>query len=344
MRNRRTDNTAHLLSHASAGESASVTAFTTAQSRAYGYGRGALRGTSVRRELRGVYLPAWVDRSLASRVEAARRVLPADVRPDGVTALHLLGVSVGDDETLRFVSAHPHQVRRPGVRVRRSALALSAEMGEPEAAFASAARELDLVDLVAAGDWLVRLELTTPEQLVRSAAAVRGPGTARARRAAALVRRRVDSVQESRLRLALVLAGLPEPEVNPTVRARGRLVGRVDLLLGRWRVVIEYEGDQHRVDRRQWNRDVLRQELLVTDGHSLVRITAERMRSPRAVVLGVHQALVEHGYDGPAPVFGPEWRTLFAAARQRTRHAGNEVRERAAAALTPSARPPRPAP
>lgn len=53
----------------------------------------------------------------------------------------------------------------------------------------------------------------------------------------------------------------------------------------------------------------------MADDHVLLRVTAERMCSPRAVVLGVHGALVAHGYDGPAPDFSPEWRTLFATAR-----------------------------
>ena len=224
-------------------------------------------------------------------------------------------MEVGTEQPLRFVTAHPHQVRRVGVRVRRSTEEAVRDAGGPEAAFVAAARELDLVDLVAAGDWLVRLEVTTVERLVRAATSARGHGCARARRAAALVRERVDSVQETRLRLAIVLAGLPEPEVNPDVRVGGRLLGRVDLLLRVWRVVIEYEGDQHRTDRRQWNRDVWRQERLVEDAHTLVRVTAERMRSPRAVVLGVHQALVGRGYLGSAPVFDPEWRILFATAR-----------------------------
>ncbi len=290
-------------------------AFTTAQAREHGYGRGALRGRFVRRELRGVYLPAWADRSLAARVDAARRVLPGDAQPDGVSALHLLGIEVGAEDPLRFVTTHPHQVRRPELRVRRSSREVVEAAGRPAGAFVAAARELDLVDLVASGDWLVRLDLTSPEDLVRAAGAARGQGSARARRAAALVRRRVDSVRETRLRLALVLAGLPEPEVNPSIRAKGRQVGRVDLLLRRWRIVIEYEGDQHRLDRRQWNRDVWRQERLVEDDHTLVRVTAERMRSPRTVVLGVHQALLEREYDGPAPKFSAEWRALFTTAR-----------------------------
>ena len=92
-------------------------------------------------------------------------------------------------------------------------------------------------------------------------------------------------------------------------------MGRIDLLLRPWRIVVEDERDQDRLDRKQWNRDVWRQECLVEDDHTLVCMTAERVRPPRVVVLGVHQALLERGCDGPAPVFNPEWRTLFATAR-----------------------------
>jgi hypothetical protein len=46
-----------------------------------------------------------------------------------------------------------------------------------------------------------------------------GLGGARlARRVAGLVRKGVDSAMETRLRLLIVLAGLPEPEVNVIVR------------------------------------------------------------------------------------------------------------------------------
>ena len=129
-------------------------AFTTAQAQEHGCGRAALRGRSVRRELRGVYVPAGAGRSLLTRVDAARRVLPSDARPDDVTALHLLGIEVGGEEPLGFVTAHPHQVRRPRLRVRRSTAEVVETAGRPAPAFVPAARELDLVDLVDSGDRL----------------------------------------------------------------------------------------------------------------------------------------------------------------------------------------------
>lgn len=295
--------------------------FTTSEAGALGLGRGRLRGSIASRQLRGVYVVADDEVSEATRIRAALRVLPSGTLADGVSALRLRGVDLGEAAPLRFVTSHPHPVRRPEVRVRRASvtprgvLVCQVPALGPEDAFVSAALELDLVDLVAAGDWLVRLGHTTPADLLAAGADARGRGARSARRAASLVRERVDSVRETELRLAIVLAGLPEPETNPVVLARGRRVGRVDLFLWAYRTVIEYEGDQHRTDRAQWNRDIYRQEQLVGDGNSLVRVTAERMRSPRAVVLTVYDAIVKGGYRGPAPTFDPEWRRLFATVR-----------------------------
>lgn len=265
-----------------------------------------------------MYVEAFVEECLDTSIAAAWLVLPNDVLLDGVSALHGLGVEVGAPRPLRFVSAHPHQVRRPGIHVRRVQRlpAADVEGGRVSApvAFATAARELDLVDLVAAGDWLLRLGLTTWGELVAVPATYRGAGAALARRAAGLVRERVDSPRETRLRLCLVLAGLPDPEVNPVLTVRGRVVGRVDLLLRRWRVVLEYEGDQHRTDARQWNADIGRHEQL-GDEWRLIRVTSQRMDHPRAVVSQVVRALRAGGWDGPDPTFSEEWHRLFPTAR-----------------------------
>ncbi|WP_204912214.1 hypothetical protein [Microlunatus spumicola] len=293
--------------------------FTTAQARDAGLTPAGLRGPAVRREHHGAYVEAFIEPDLAVSIAAARLVLPADALLDGVSALQALGLDLGSPRPLRFVSAHPHQVRRPGIRVRRVRARPSAgphpgSLG-PVPALLAAAQELDLVELVAAGDWLVRWDLTTQAALVAAAAQHHGRGAVLARRASALVRDHVDSVRETRLRLCLVLAGLPEPEVNPIVSLDGRRIGRVDLLLRRWRVVIEYEGDQHRTDRRQWNTDISRHEQLAVTGATLVRVTGERMRHPRAVVALVVSALRAGGWAGPDPVFDEEWHRLFPSAR-----------------------------
>lgn len=83
-----------------------------------------------------------------------------------------------------------------------------------ECTFLDLADSLDLVDLVVLCDSMVKLGLVTPQRLVEAAASFKGRSRALARRAASLVRAEVDSPMESRLRMLIVLAGLPEPVVN----------------------------------------------------------------------------------------------------------------------------------
>jgi hypothetical protein len=78
-----------------------------------------------------------------------------------------------------------------------------------------------------------------------------------------------------------------------------------------YRLIIEYEGDQHRTDRNQWNRDIDRQEDFARDKWALIRVTSERARWPRQLVRAVHKALKANGYDGPPPEFGELWIGLF---------------------------------
>jgi very-short-patch-repair endonuclease len=74
----------------------------------------------------------------------------------------------------------------------------------------------------------------------------------------------------------LVLAGLPVPECNLVIGDDHGPIGRVDLVYVAYRLIIEYEGDQHRTDRFQWNRDIDRQELFTRAHWTLIRVTSER--------------------------------------------------------------------
>jgi very-short-patch-repair endonuclease len=88
-------------------------------------------------------------------------------------------------------------------------------------------------------------------------------------------------------------------------------IGRVDLVYVAYKLTIEYEGDQHRTDRHQWNRDIDRQEDFARDQWTLIRITSERARWPRRLVHTVYQALRANGYNGPLPEFSELWVSLF---------------------------------
>ena len=300
--------------------------FTTAEALRAGLTERQLRGPYVRRLFHGVYVAADREVDEVVRVRAALRVLPPDTLVTGVTALRWLGAPV-DPAPLQFCSEHPHPIDRAGLRVTLVKTLPPAEdrIVSPEHAFVSAARHLDLVELVAAGDWLVRKILTSRASLTSYAARYRGHGARHARRAAGLVRDRVDSVRETRLRLCLVLAGLPEPDCNLTVMVGDLPLGKPDLSYWKYRVLLEYEGDHHRTDRNQWNVDILRFEEFSAEGWESIRVTAVRMRRPRDLVLRVHRALVARGYEGPAPSFSEEWRAIFETLPERTSHRLGQV-------------------
>jgi hypothetical protein len=287
--------------------------FPVAEALAAGISRRMLRGTRFRVVTRGVYATATVPKSYSTFVRATLLTLPITTIVTGVTGLRLYGVLVGAELPLRFATTHPHQVRRQGVDVTR-VKHLPPQRGHiavPEHCWMVAAGVLDLLELVTAGDWLLRKRRTT---LAKLEAYVRGNssrGCQSARAAVALVRERVDSPRETRLRLCLVLAGLPTPECNIVIGDDNGPIGRVDLVYVAFKIIIEYEGDQHRTDRGQWNRDIDRHEDFARDHWTLIRVTSERLRWPRQVVRGVFDVLRSAGYEGPEPTFDQAWSNLF---------------------------------
>ena len=99
-----------------------------------------------------------------------------------------------------------------------------------------------LYDLVVLGDSLVKKERVTTALLVEAAATFRGRSRALARRAAGLVRAEVDSPMESRLRMLMGLAGLPEPVINHKISwPDGSVRFRFDLSYPEHQLVIEYD-------------------------------------------------------------------------------------------------------
>ena len=262
--------------------------FTYEEALAQGVSRRALQGRSVRRLHRGVYVAADLRLTLNVRVDAALCALPRETVAAGVTALRLMGLDLGPTAPLRFLTRWPIQRRLAGAVVSRVVTMPPHERGrlKAEPAFVTAADQLDLVDLVAAGDWLVRRRRTSPRALSAYVAEASGRGSVRARRAAALVRIRVDSVRETRLRLVVVLAGLPEPECNIALGSDEWFIGTVDLVYQKYRVILEYEGDQHRTDDNQWNSDIGRYEEFTDEGWTVIRVSKQRMRYPRSLSSG----------------------------------------------------------
>ena len=287
--------------------------FTRARARQEQVTRGVLRGPGVQTLVRGVYLSAAVDPTLAQQLSAYLTVLPPETAVDGVTALWVWGVEVGRATPYRFVTTAGHGSKRPTVRVRRVA-ELPERRGvvvAPVPALVAAKTELGLLDLVVAGDWLVRVKQATLAEVRDGLVGATARQCRRARRAGNLVRAGAESPRESRLRLVIVLAGLPEPACNVDLGDEWFFIGRVDLYLRDWNIAVEYEGDQHRTDARVFGHDLERYEQLAASGVLVVRVSKVHLRRPREVVGRIHAALVSRGYRGPAPVFGAEWCEVF---------------------------------
>lgn len=102
-------------------------------------------------------------------------------------------------------------------------------------------------------------------------------GLRKAKEALELIRVGSDSPQETLLRLAILRAGLPEPELNvPIIAEDGTRHHEPDLSYRRYRIGIEYEGEHHG-DASQIARDIARSERYAALGWTEVRISRRHM-------------------------------------------------------------------
>ena len=123
----------------------------------------------------------------------------------------------------------------------------------------------------------------------------------------------MDSPTETRLRLLIVLAGLPEPTVNLIVRARdGSWRRRYDLAYQQLRLIVEYDGRQHAHDTVQWLTDIFRREELDRMHWRLIVVTAQGIYTdPLQTLIRVREALLERGATNLRRTFKTEWRVPF---------------------------------
>lgn len=154
---------------------------------------------------------------------------------------------------------------------------------------------LSVTELVMAGDsCLRRMAPLTTLATLRDAVerAANRPGVARLRAAIGRVRTGTDSAMESVVRLLLVDAGLPEPAVNLPVTVADGLTLHGDLVYPGHRVIVEYDGDHHRTDRRQYDLDIDRIWALERAGWRVVRLNKSHLAGgPETAIARVRDAL-----------------------------------------------------
>lgn len=153
---------------------------------------------------------------------------------------------------------------------------------------------LTLGELVAAGDAaLWRHGPKTELRLIRAATAryAGRRGARLIRDALPLLTDRSDSPPESELRVAFIGAGLPAPLANHPIHHRGTLIATPDLSWPELHVLVEYEGEHHRTDARQWAYDIERYAQLAELGWTVIRATAADYRDPSSLIARVGRAL-----------------------------------------------------
>lgn len=158
----------------------------------------------------------------------------------------------------------------------------------PERTWLDMAELLSVDEIVAMGDSCVRVpraefegrdtSLCTIADLQRMIDRHKGKrGLRKAKEAIELIRVGADSAQETMLRLAIVRAGLPEPELNaPIITDDGCRHHQPDLSYRKYRIGIEYEGEHHG-DESQIARDIARSERYAALGWTEVRISKRHM-------------------------------------------------------------------
>ncbi|WP_344060770.1 hypothetical protein [Microbacterium pumilum] len=163
-------------------------------------------------------------------------------------------------------------------------------------AWVQASVHLSDTELIVAADFLVARQrrLATIDEL-RAEAQLRRP---RLDSLIDRVRDASESSQETKLRLALVDGGLPEPQLaHELYQDDGTFIARLDQAYPEYRVGVEYDGRQHAEDVRQFARDADRWREIDDAGWQLVRVLKHHLEpDPSLAVKLVRRELLRAGW------------------------------------------------
>lgn len=274
--------------------------FLRAKGLAAGLTKHQLDGPGFHTLFRSVRLAKHVTVDTRARARAALTLVPGGVASHHTAAELWGGIVPHTALTHLTVAEAKDRRRRTNLRCHVRAVETTRVKGvlatTPEQTFCDLADELDLVDLVVLGDSLVQARALSIEALTRFVATRH---SARAREAAALVREGVESPMESRVRLMIVFAGLPEPDINLEVTLGPQGVRyRLDLAWPDLRLAVEYDGRHHAESTTQWGHDVTRREHLDGAGWRVIVIrAADVFAAPWATVTRIMEAMSLRGYE-----------------------------------------------
>jgi very-short-patch-repair endonuclease len=273
--------------------------FTLDEARCAGLKRWHLEGASWSRLASGTYI--WAGHAKAPEVmlAAAQRRLPSSAVFSGLTAAWLHGLDVEPCDPIEATIENGAGVSsRSGVSLRRTTIPLDDAVSIRAFRATPIVRtllelcgRLSVTEATVLIDMALRLRATSPDDL--SSWISNNPrwfGVRKLRRAACLADGGAESPMETRLRMLLVLSGLPRPQTQVSLHDhRGGFLGRPDLYYAAQRLGIEYDGAVHRSSLVEDNR---RQNRLQQAGIRLLRFTAgDLLHSPGTVVAQVRGML-----------------------------------------------------
>ncbi len=267
------------------------------------------RGETTRHELArwyrsvypGVYVPKQAQLKLRDRTVAAYLWSRRGGVIAGVAASALHGARWVDDGhkvELIWGSTRPPN----GISCRDETLAIDEATrvaGIPVTSLTRTAfdlgRHLPRSQAIARLDALMRATPFELEDVRRLALRHRGVrGLRRLKAALPLIDAGAASPKETWLRLLLIDAGLPTPTTQIPVHQNWNLLAVLDMGWDDFLVAAEYDGDQHRTDRRQYVKDRWRLRKLRELGWIVVTVIAEDR--PDDVVARVRAALLSRGW------------------------------------------------
>jgi len=277
--------------------------FTRAQGLAAGLTPAQLRGPAVRRVFRGVFTLGDPS-DLGMRARAALALAGQGALVCESTALALLGVELPDaapaDAVHIWVGDGP-RLAMAGIRVHRDTwsgvpapVAPGIEALDLATCWLQCAGALPVEDLVVLADGLTRrsdpiLGLDDLRQVLEHATGRRGVRAARA--ALGLAREGTGSSLETRVRLALVAAGLPCPAVfHPLRSPRGDVPYHLQMAYPEARVGVECEAP-HPGDEEQMRADLVRRRWIEDRGWRIITGSFLDLPDPSGLVASVRHAL-----------------------------------------------------
>lgn len=265
--------------------------------------RARLRASDLSAPFHGVRR-VGVPTSIIDLAQAYAARMMADARFTHTTAAQILGLRMPEgfaEAAIHVARAVPHRAPRGagviGHRVDRDSAVVTVQglrVSAPLEVWIQCGSMLAVDDLVIMGDGLVRRR--QPEATLEQLAAVvdaasRRPGVALLRQALPWIRPGTDSARETLLRLLVLRAGFPEPEVNGVITNRyGAEIAHGDLVYRAQRVIVEYDGRQH-ADEGQFSVDIARLDELMEEEWRVIRVDKALMARRAELLRKIEVAL-----------------------------------------------------